>query len=104
MVFQPPYTCRERRVGYISGYGEGFRENGGQYTHGAIWLALAALRRGRTDRGYEILQYLLPENHGIKHYAPSPPSSPPTCTPPPAMRERQAGAGTPAPPAGISEW
>lgn len=71
-LFQPPYTCRERRVGYISGYGEGFRENGGQYTHGAIWLALAALRRGRTDRGYEILQYLLPENHDIKRYGAEP--------------------------------
>ena len=51
-LFEPPYSCRERRPGYISGYGEGFRENGGQYTHGAIWLALAALRRGRRDQGY----------------------------------------------------
>ena len=71
-LFWPPYSCRERRVGYISGYGEGFRENGGQYTHGAIWLALAALRRGRTDRGYEILQLLLPENHDIKRYGAEP--------------------------------
>ncbi len=71
-LFDPPYSCRERRPGYISGYGEGFRENGGQYTHGAIWLALAALRRGRVDEGYEILQYLLPENHDLKRYGAEP--------------------------------
>ncbi len=71
-LFDPPYSSRERRPGYISGYGEGFRENGGQYTHGAIWLALAALRRGRTDQGYQILQYLLPENHDIKRYGAEP--------------------------------
>ena len=71
-LFEPPYSCRERRPGYISGYGEGFRENGGQYTHGAIWLALAALRRGRRDQGYEILQYLLPENHELKSYGAEP--------------------------------
>lgn len=71
-LFDPPYSSRERRCGYISGYGEGFRENGGQYTHGAVWLALAALRRGRADRGYEILQYLLPENHELKRYGAEP--------------------------------
>ena len=37
-----------------------------------MWLALAALRRGRTDRGYEILQYLLPENHELKRYGAEP--------------------------------
>ena len=54
------------------GYGEGFRENGGQYTHGAVWLAMAALDRGRVEQGYEILQYLLPENHEPGRYAAEP--------------------------------
>ena len=71
-LFDPPYSCRERSGGYIAGYGEGFRENGGQYTHGAVWLAMAALRRGRVEQGYEILQYLLPENHDLKLYGAEP--------------------------------
>lgn len=71
-LMDPPYSHRERSPGYIVGYGEGFRENGGQYTHGALWLAMAALRRGRVEQGYEILQYLLPENHEPGRYAAEP--------------------------------
>ena len=67
-LFDPPYTEAEREAGYISGYGRGFRENGGQYTHGAIWLAMAALRRGRTEAGWEILRLLLPEGRDTKAY------------------------------------
>ena len=71
-LLDPPYSDRERSPGYIVGYGEGFRENGGQYTHGAVWLAMAALGRGRVEQGYEILQYLLPENHAPGRYAAEP--------------------------------
>ena len=71
-LLDPPYSHRERSPGYIVGYGEGFRENGGQYTHGAVWLAMAALRRGRVEQGYEILQTLLPENHAPGRYAAEP--------------------------------
>lgn len=71
-LLDPPYSHRDRSPGYIVGYGEGFRENGGQYTHGAVWLAMAALRRGRAEQGYEILQYLLPENHDPGRYAAEP--------------------------------
>ena len=71
-LLDPPYSDRERSPGYIVGYGEGFRENGGQYTHGAVWLAMAALDRGRVEQGYEILQYLLPENHEPGRYAAEP--------------------------------
>lgn len=71
-LFDPPYSADERRVGYISGYGEGKRENGGQYTHGAIWLAVAAFRQGRADDGYEILKMLLPENHDLTRYEAEP--------------------------------
>lgn len=71
-LLNPPYSDRERSPGYIVGYGQGFRENGGQYTHGALWLAMAAFRGGKADQGFEILQYLLPENHDLRRYAAEP--------------------------------
>ncbi len=60
-LLDPPYPASDS-PGYLTGYGEGFRENGGQYTHAAVWLALACLQRGREEQGREILQMLLPEN------------------------------------------
>ena len=71
-LFDPPYSPDEPYLGYISSYGEGFRENGGQYTHGAVWLAMACFRRGRPDAGYEILNLLLPENHRLQSYGGEP--------------------------------
>ncbi len=55
-------------AGYISAYPAGVRENGGQYTHGAVWLAMAALRIGETEPGWNILRDLLPENHDMTVY------------------------------------
>ena len=71
-LFDPPFGREERYPGYIAGYGEGFRENGGQYTHGAIWLAMACLRRGRTEEGLRLLRMLLPENHASERYEAEP--------------------------------
>jgi len=71
-LLDPPYSCAERPVGYISGYGEGFRENGGQYTHAAVWLAMAALHSGYADEGWEMLRCLLPENHSPEVYRAEP--------------------------------
>ena len=70
-LLDPPYTP-ENSPGYLSGYGKGFRENGGQYTHAAIWLALAALRLGRRSEGTELLRMLLPETHDIARYEAEP--------------------------------
>ena len=70
-LLDPPYTA-EDSPGYISGYGEGWRENGGQYTHAAIWLALAALKLGRREEGTELLRMLLPETHDIARYEAEP--------------------------------
>ena len=72
-LFVPPFENDARQPGYISGYGPGFRENGGQYTHGAVWLAMALLLRGETDAGYAVLHALLPgardwENYGAEPY------------------------------------
>lgn len=71
-LFDPPYSESERTVGYISSYGEGFRENGGQYTHGAIWLAMACFKLGRSNDGWDILRLLLPESHNMSRYKAEP--------------------------------
>ena len=71
-LFDPPYSSSEPCPGYIVSYGEGFRENGGQYTHGAIWLAMACFRLGRAGDGWDILSMLLPESHDLTRYAAEP--------------------------------
>ena len=58
-LFDPPFAGVEH-PGYIASYGPGFRENGGQYTHGALWLILALLRSGKVDQGWELLRAILP--------------------------------------------
>ncbi|MBR1457303.1 MAG: hypothetical protein IJ594_09125, partial [Oscillospiraceae bacterium] len=71
-LFDPPFSVTERRPGSITGYGEGFRENGGQYTHGALWLAMACLRAGRAAQGLELLRMLLPEGGDLRRYEAEP--------------------------------
>ena len=63
-LFEPPFDTAPWDPGYIKGYLPGVRENGGQYTHAAVWtaMALAALRQG--DAAWEIFQYLNPIRHG----------------------------------------
>ena len=67
-LFDPPITRRTPETGYVRSYGAGLRENGGQYTHGALWLAMALLRTGRTDEGAEILRAVLPAAHDRARY------------------------------------
>ena len=71
-LFDPPYGPDEESPGYITSYGEGFRENGGQYTHGAVWLAMALHRSGRSAEAREILRLLLPEGHDLTRYGAEP--------------------------------
>ena len=58
-LFDPPFAD-DPRPGYVASYGPGFRENGGQYTHAAVWLAMALARRGRADEAWAVLAALLP--------------------------------------------
>lgn len=67
-LFNPPITRRTPETGYVRSYGAGLRENGGQYTHGALWLAMALLRTGRTDEGAQILRAVLPAAHDPARY------------------------------------
>lgn len=67
-LFDPPITRRTPKTGYVRSYGAGLRENGGQYTHGALWLAMALLRTGHTDEGVQILRAVLPAAHDPARY------------------------------------
>ena len=71
-LFDPPFFASGRDPGYIQSYGPGFRENGGQYTHAALWLAQACFRRGRNDDGCAILRAILPANHDLHRYKAEP--------------------------------
>lgn len=72
-LLSPPYPPDSApSPGYIVSYGEGYRENGGQYTHGAVWLAMAAARLGRSEDAWAMLTALLPEGHDMRRYAAEP--------------------------------
>ncbi len=59
-LFAPAFDQSPIDPGYIKGYPPGVRENGGQYTHGAVWLALAAARLGENDQAWRLARMLLP--------------------------------------------
>jgi cyclic beta-1,2-glucan synthetase len=63
LLFSPPFDRSELEPGYIKGYLPGIRENGGQYTHGAIWAVLAYAALGDGDRAGELFSILNPINH-----------------------------------------
>ncbi len=71
-LFDPPFAEGERSPGSILGYGQGRRENGGQYTHAVLWLARACFRRGRREKGLELLRMLLPEEHDLRRWQAEP--------------------------------
>ncbi|NLI92861.1 MAG: glycosyl transferase family 36 [Peptococcaceae bacterium] len=62
-LFTPPFDKTEKNPGYIRGYIPGVRENGGQYTHAAIWAALAYTKMGEGDKALELVNMLNPINH-----------------------------------------
>ncbi len=64
-LFTPPFQHTEKNPGYIKGYPPGVRENGGQYTHGAIWTAYALAEMGRPDDAWKAYSHLLPINHAL---------------------------------------
>jgi len=63
-LFDPPFDKSALNPGYIKGYIPGVRENGGQYTHGAIWTAMAFALMGENDRAWELFGLLNPVHHG----------------------------------------
>ena len=63
-LFDPPFDKSSLNPGYIKGYIPGVRENGGQYTHGAIWATMAFALLGESERAWELFGLLNPVNHG----------------------------------------
>lgn len=63
LLLTPPFDHSEHDPGYIMGYLPGVRENGAQYTHAALWTALATARLGDGDRAFRLFQMLNPLTH-----------------------------------------
>ena len=62
-LLDPPFDKTAQDPGYIRGYVPGVRENGGQYTHAAIWATMAFARSGDTEKAWELLRMINPVNH-----------------------------------------
>ncbi|MHB8831768.1 MAG: GH36-type glycosyl hydrolase domain-containing protein [Desulfobacteria bacterium] len=62
-LLAPPFDKSDLNPGYIKGYVPGVRENGGQYTHGAIWAAMAFAALGDGRRAWELLGIINPVTH-----------------------------------------
>jgi cellobiose phosphorylase len=62
-LLDPPFDKSDLNPGYIKGYVPGVRENGGQYTHAAIWAAMAFSKLGDSKKAWEILTMINPINH-----------------------------------------
>jgi cyclic beta-1,2-glucan synthetase len=63
LLFAPPFAHTSLDPGYIKGYPPGLRENGGQYSHAAMWTILALTRLGEGDKAVELFALLNPINH-----------------------------------------
>jgi cyclic beta-1,2-glucan synthetase len=63
-LLDPPFDKSPLNPGYIKGYAPGIRENGGQYTHAAVWAAMAFAELGDSQRAWELLAMINPVNHG----------------------------------------
>ncbi|GAB3778870.1 glucoamylase family protein [Dyella agri] len=63
-LLDPPFDRSALDPGYIKGYVPGVRENGGQYTHAAVWAAMAFAKLGDGERAWELLRMMNPVNHG----------------------------------------
>ena len=63
-LFDPPFDKSSLNPGYIKGYVPGVRENGGQYTHAAVWLVMAYAALGNREKTWELLKMINPLNRG----------------------------------------
>jgi len=77
LLLNPPFDRSAQDPGYIKGYPPGVRENGGQYTHAAVWIVMALARLGSGDEAIELFHMLNPVNHtrtaaGVSRYKTEP--------------------------------
>ena len=64
-LLDPPFDKSTMNPGYIKGYVPGVRENGGQYTHAAIWAAMAFAELGDSARAWELAGMINPVGHAL---------------------------------------
>ena len=64
-LLDPPFDKADMNPGYIKGYVPGVRENGGQYTHAAIWATMAFAKMGDSEKAWELLNLINPVNHAL---------------------------------------
>jgi cellobiose phosphorylase len=62
-LLDPPFDHSDPNPGYIQGYVRGVRENGGQYTHAAVWATTAFAALGDVERAWEMFTLINPVNH-----------------------------------------
>ncbi len=77
LLLTPPFDKAEPSPGYIKGYVPGVRENGGQYTHAALWVVLAQALLRRGDAAHELLSFINPiqrssDREHVKRYRAEP--------------------------------
>jgi cyclic beta-1,2-glucan synthetase len=77
LLLTPPFDRMAHDPGYIKGYLPGVRENGGQYTHAALWTVVALARLGMGDEAMELFHLINPINHmrtseGVERYRTEP--------------------------------
>ena len=65
LLLAPPFNRMTPNPGYIQGYLPGVRENGGQYTHAALWTVLAFAELGDGDRAFDLFAMLNPVSHAL---------------------------------------
>lgn len=65
LLLTPPFDKTPLNPGYIKGYPPGVRENGGQYTHGSLWMALGFARLKEGDKAAELLKLMHPVSHTL---------------------------------------
>jgi cyclic beta-1,2-glucan synthetase len=63
-LLDPPFDRKGPDPGYIAGYLPGVRENGGQYTHAAVWAAMAFAALGDAQHAWQLMDIINPVNHG----------------------------------------
>ena len=66
-LLTPPFNGGEAEPGYIKGYVPGVRENGGQYTHAAVWVIIAFAKLGDGDKAWELFRLINPIKHTSSH-------------------------------------
>ncbi|MCH8538321.1 MAG: hypothetical protein LAT66_11200, partial [Alkalimonas sp.] len=65
LLFTPPFDTSTHNPGYIKGYPPGLRENGGQYSHAAMWVVMAFAKLGQAKQAHQLFSMLNPLNHAL---------------------------------------